>query len=66
MLWSLTRADLFAPAMAQAGLIPDRVIYVEAGDDKAVLACMEDCNEKLFHRTLRLLSRERIPLLKCF
>jgi protein ImuA len=42
VLWCLTRADLFAPAMAQAGLIPDRVIYVEAGDDKTVLACMEE------------------------
>ena len=42
VLWCLTRADLFAPARAQAGLIPDRVIYVEAGDDKTVLACMEE------------------------
>ena len=42
VLWCLTRADLFAPAMAQAGLIPDRVIYVEAGDDKTVLDCMEE------------------------
>lgn len=42
VLWCLTRADLFAPAIAQAGLIPDRVIYVEAGDDKTVLACMEE------------------------
>ena len=42
VLWCLTRADLFAPAMAQAGLISDRVIYVEAGDDKTVLACMEE------------------------
>ncbi len=42
VLWCLTRADLFAPAMAQAGLLPDRVIYVEAGDDKTVLACMEE------------------------
>src|SRR5690606_24453263 len=29
-LWCLTRPDLFAPAIAQAGLGPDRVIYVEA------------------------------------
>ena len=34
VLWCLTRPDLFAPALAQAGLPPDRVIYVEAGDDK--------------------------------
>ena len=29
----MTRPDLFAPALAQAGLLPDRVIYVEAGDE---------------------------------
>jgi protein ImuA len=33
---------LFAPAIAQAGLPADRVIYVEAGDDKTVLACFEE------------------------
>ncbi|WP_089216184.1 ImuA family protein [Sphingopyxis indica] len=42
VLWCVTRPDLFAPALAQAGLAPDRVIYVEAGDDKTVLACMEE------------------------
>jgi protein ImuA len=42
ILWCLTRADLFAPAIAQAGLSSDRVIYVEAGDEKSVLACMEE------------------------
>ena len=42
VLWCVTRPDLFAPALAQAGLVPDRVIYVEAGDDKTVLACMEE------------------------
>ena len=26
VLWCLTRQDLFAPALAQAGLMPDRVI----------------------------------------
>jgi protein ImuA len=41
VLWCVTRQDLFAPALAQAGLAPDRVVYVEAGDDKAVLACFE-------------------------
>src|SRR5258707_2174836 len=40
--WCVTRQDLFAPALAAAGLAPDRVIYVEAGDDKAVLACFEE------------------------
>lgn len=42
VLWVITRPDLFAPALAQAGLAPDRVIYVEAGNDKAVLACVEE------------------------
>ncbi|MBR0664870.1 damage-inducible protein [Roseomonas hellenica] len=42
ILWCITRADLFAPAIAQAGLVADRVIYVETGDDKTVLACMEE------------------------
>ena len=42
VLWCLTRADLFAPALAQAGLAPDRVIYLEAGDERTVLACMEE------------------------
>jgi protein ImuA len=41
-LWCITRPDLFAPALARAGLPPDRVIYLEAGDDKTVLACMEE------------------------
>ena len=42
VLWCITRPDLFAPALAQAGLAPDRVLYVEAGDDKTVLACVEE------------------------
>jgi protein ImuA len=42
VLWCVTRRDLFAPAIAQAGLPPDRVIYVEAGDEKTVLACFEE------------------------
>lgn len=42
VLWCMTRSDLFAPAIAQAGLGADRVIYVEAGDDKTVLACAEE------------------------
>lgn len=42
ILWCVTRQDLFAPAMAQAGLDPDRVIYLEARDDVAVLACFEE------------------------
>lgn len=42
VLWCVTQADLFAPGLEQAGLPAGRVIYVEAGDDKAVLACMEE------------------------
>jgi protein ImuA len=42
VLWCLTCPDLFAPALAQAGLMPDRVIYVEAGDEKSVLFCFEE------------------------
>ncbi|WP_061936064.1 ImuA family protein [Aureimonas sp. AU22] len=42
ILWCVTRQDLFAPAIAQAGLAPGRVIFVEAGDEKTLLACFED------------------------
>src|SRR5882672_952810 len=42
VLWCVTRQDLFAPALALAGLASDRVIYVEAGDEKSVLACFEE------------------------
>ena len=42
VLWCVTRQDLFAPALASAGLASDRAIYVEAGDEKSVLACFEE------------------------
>lgn len=42
VLWVVTRRDLFAPALAQAGLSPDRLIQIEAGDEKDVLACFEE------------------------
>jgi protein ImuA len=42
VLWCVTRQDLFAPAVAQAGLQPERVIYVHAGDEPSVLACFEE------------------------
>lgn len=42
VLWCVTRQDLFAPALAQVGLGPDRVIYVDACDEKSVLACFEE------------------------
>jgi protein ImuA len=42
VLWALKAPDLFAPGLAGAGLDPDRVIYAEAGDDRAVLLVMEE------------------------
>lgn len=42
VLWCVTQPDLFAPGLAQAGLAPERVIHVEAGDDRTVLACVEE------------------------
>jgi protein ImuA len=42
ILWCVTRPDLFAPALQQAGLDPGRVLYVEAGDEKSLLACFEE------------------------
>lgn len=42
ILWCVSRQDLFAPALAQAGLSPDRVIYAEVGDEKDILACFEE------------------------
>src|SRR5712664_1756696 len=42
VLWCVARQDLFAPAIAQAGLLPDRVIYVETGDEPSVLVCFEE------------------------
>jgi protein ImuA len=42
VLWCLTRPDLFAPSVSQAGLHPDRVVYCEADKDEDVLASMEE------------------------
>ena len=42
ILWCVTRRDLFAPALAQAGLHSDRVIYADVGDETSVLACFEE------------------------
>lgn len=42
VLWVVTRRDLFMPAIAQAGLHPDRMLHLEAGDEKARLACFEE------------------------
>lgn len=42
VLWVLRRRDLFAPALRNAGLAADRLIYAEAGIEADVLAVMED------------------------
>src|SRR3954462_8753097 len=33
VLWALTRHDLFAPGLAQAGLTPDRLLYALCRND---------------------------------
>ncbi|MDZ3831927.1 MAG: protein ImuA [Sphingopyxis sp.] len=42
ILWTLTRFDLYAPGLEQAGLTPDRIFYAQGRDDKDVLALAED------------------------
>jgi protein ImuA len=42
VLWCLASRDLFAPALARAGLHPDRVIYAETWRDAGVLPVMEE------------------------
>jgi protein ImuA len=42
IIWCLTRPDLFFPALAQVGLHPDRVIFVESDKEEDVLANMEE------------------------
>jgi len=61
VLWCLRARDLFAPALAGAGLNPDRVIYAEASDDKMILLSME---EGLRHRGLAGVVGEvaRLPM----
>lgn len=49
VIWCVTRKDLFAPALAQVGLTPDRLVQVEAGDDATLLGCFE---EALRHKGL--------------
>ncbi|RUL96459.1 ImuA family protein [Rhizobium anhuiense] len=43
IVWCLTRPDLFMPALAQAGLHPKRVVFVEGDKEEDVLASMEEC-----------------------
>ncbi len=42
VLWALTRFDLYAPGLEQAGLAADRVFFAEARDDAQALALAED------------------------
>lgn len=42
VLWVLTRRDLFAPGLAQAGLPPERLIYAECRKDEDALAVTEE------------------------
>lgn len=42
VLWALTRRDLFAPALAQAGLTPERLLFAQCSDDAELLGVMEE------------------------
>ncbi|MCC2610841.1 ImuA family protein [Neorhizobium petrolearium] len=42
IVWCLTRPDLFFPALAQAGLHPKRVVFVESDKEEDVAANMEE------------------------
>ncbi len=42
VLWTLTRFDLYAPGLEQAGLAPDKIFYAQGRDDRDVLALAED------------------------
>jgi len=50
VLWVVQRRDLFAPALAQAGFPPDRLLYAECSNDDEALAVIE---EGLRHGSLR-------------
>ncbi len=55
VMWCLSERDLFAPALAQAGLTPGRVVFAEAGDETALLATFE---EALRHGSLSAVVAE--------
>ena len=42
VLWATCRTDLYAPGLAQAGLVASDVIYAETRDDAQLLAVVED------------------------
>lgn len=41
-LWALTRFDLYAPGLEQAGLGPERILYAQGKSDRELLAMCED------------------------
>ncbi len=41
-LWALTRFDLYAPGLEQAGLGPERILYAQGTNDRELLAMCED------------------------
>ncbi|WP_317617051.1 protein ImuA [Sphingobium sp. SCG-1] len=42
VLWALTKFDLYAPGLEQAGLGPVKILYAQGGKDAEVLALAED------------------------
>ena len=42
VLWVVSRFDLYAPGLEQAGLPPGHIIFAEGREDRDVLALMED------------------------
>ncbi|WCK69369.1 ImuA family protein [Agrobacterium tumefaciens] len=42
VIWCLSRTDLFAPGLQQAGLDLNRVIFVECTTEEAILECAEE------------------------
>ncbi|MBC9030795.1 protein ImuA [Sphingomonas sp. JC676] len=43
LAWALTRFDLYAPGLEQAGLPPAKLLYLQGKDDVMALALAEDC-----------------------
>jgi len=41
-LWAVTRFDLYAPGLEQAGLAPDHIVYAQGKSDRDLLAMCED------------------------
>ena len=42
VVWCMRRPDVFPPGLAQAGLLPGRVVFVEGSSEEDVLASMEE------------------------